>query len=108
MNNFVCPESEPLMPTDNDIAWIERLHHDFVEAFRSNDLKAVGAFYTDDALLLPPGQALVRGRDPIVAFWEGAARVLDLVFEATEVKMLGDTAFREAGNLLVVRRGRGR
>src|ERR1019366_4525104 len=78
------------------------------EAFRSNDLKALGAFYSDDALLLPPGQAVLRGRDPIIAYWEGATRILDLVFETTEVRMLGDTAFREAGNLLVVRRGQGR
>ena len=96
------------MPAGKDTAWLEKLHHDFVEAFRSNDLKAVGAFYTDDALLLPPSHAIVRGRDPIVAFWEGAARILDLVFEATDIKMLGENAFREAGNLLVVRRGRGR
>jgi uncharacterized protein (TIGR02246 family) len=96
------------MPIGKDMAWLEQLHHDFVEAFRSNDLKAVGAFYTDDALLLPPGHPMVRGRDPIIAFWEGSARVLDLVFEPTELKMLGEAAFREAGNLLVVRRGTGR
>jgi len=96
------------MPAGKDLAWLEKLHHDFVEAFRSNELKVVGAFYTDDALLLPPSHPMVRGRDAIVAFWEGAARIQDLVFEPTEIKMLGDTAFREAGNLLVVRRGRGR
>jgi uncharacterized protein (TIGR02246 family) len=96
------------MSAGKDTAWLEQLHHDFVEAFRSNDLKAVGAFYTDDALLLPPGHPLVRGRDQIVAFWEGAVRIVDLVFEATETKMLGDAVFREAGNLLLVRRGQAR
>lgn len=96
------------MPAGKDTAWLERLHHDFVEAFRSNDLKALSAFYTDDALLLPPSHPMVRGRDAIAAFWEGAVRIVDLVFEATEIKMLGDAAFREAGNLLVVRRTQAR
>ena len=96
------------MSAGKDTAWLEQLHHDFVEAFRSNELKTLGAFYTDDALLLPPSQPTVRGRDAIIAFWEGAARIVDLVFEATEVKMLGDNAFFEAGNLLLVRRGQTR
>jgi ketosteroid isomerase-like protein len=95
------------MPAGKDTAWLEQLHHDFVEAFRKNDLNAVGAFYTDDALLLPPSHPMVRGREAIVAFWEGAVLILDLVFEPTEIKMLGENAFREAGNLLLVRRGQG-
>jgi uncharacterized protein (TIGR02246 family) len=96
------------MPRGDDAPWLERLHHDFVEAFRNNDLKALGAFFTDDALLLPPSRAVVAGREAIVAYWEAASRLVDLVFEATDVKMIGDSAFREAGNLLVVRRGAGR
>ena len=96
------------MAAGNETAWLDQLHHDFVEAFRSNDLKALGAFYTDDALLLPPSAPMVRGRDAIIAFWEGSARIVDLVFEPTQIKMLGDVAFREAGNLLVVRRTQAR
>lgn len=96
------------MPTDHDAAWLEKLHEVFVEAFRSNDLKTLGACYTDHAVLLPPGRAIVSGRDAIVEFWQGAERIQDLIFEATDTKMLGDTVFREAGNLLVTTRGRGR
>jgi uncharacterized protein (TIGR02246 family) len=96
------------MPVGKDTAWLERLHHDFVEAFRSNELKTLGSFYTDDALLLPPSHPMVRGREAIVAFWEGAVRIVDLTFEAIEIKMLGDTAFFETGNLLVVRRTQAR
>src|SRR5579871_2301296 len=96
------------MSAGKDSAWLEQLHHGFVEAFRSNELKTLGAFYTDDALLAPPSQPMVRGRDAIIAFWEGASRIVDLVFEVTEVKMLSDTACLEAGNLLLVRRGQAR
>jgi ketosteroid isomerase-like protein len=96
------------MPTANDVAWLEKLHHDFVEAFRNNDLKGLGEFFVTDALLLPPGRGVVAGREEIIKFWEKASRLIDLVFEATDVKMIGDSAFREAGNLLIVRRGPGR
>ena len=97
------------MPISHDTAWLEKLHEDFVEAFRSNDLKALGACYTDQAVLLPPGRAIVSGRDAIVDFWQSAEHIQDIVFEATDTRMMqGNTAFREAGKLLLTRRGQGR
>ena len=97
------------MPISHDPVWLEKLHDVFVEAFRSNDLKALGACYTDLAVLLPPGRAIVSGRDAIVEFWKGAEQIQDLTFEATDTRMvLGNTVFREVGNLLITRRGQGR
>jgi uncharacterized protein (TIGR02246 family) len=97
------------MPNQPDVAWLEKLHEDFVEALRSNDFDALAAFYTDDAVLLPPGHALVAGREAVIAYWKEAERIQDLVFETTNViKTGGDKVVREAGNLLVTSRGRGR
>ena len=97
------------MPTSYDAAWIEKLHDKFVEAFLSNDIAALGACYTDDAVLLPPGRAIVSGRDAIVEYWQSAEKIQGLVFEATSTKMmLGNTVLREAGNLLLTSRGQGR
>lgn len=97
------------MPTSYDAAWLEKLHDKFVEAFLSNDIAALGACYTDDAVLLPPGRAIVSGRDAIVEFWQSSEHIQGLVFEATSTKMmLGDTVLREAGNLLLTSRGQGR
>ena len=95
-------------PEKSDAALLEKLHDAFVEAFKSNDLKVLGEFYMDDAVLLPPGRPMVSGRSAIVAFWQNAERIQDLVFEATDVRALGGQALREAGNLLVTLRGRGR
>ena len=92
----------------SDAAALEKLHDAFVEAFKSNDLKVLGEFYMEDAVLLPPGRPMVSGRSAIVAFWQNAERIQDLVFEATDVRALGSHALREAGNLLVTLRGRGR
>lgn len=96
------------MPTNHDPAWLDQLHETFVETLRSNDLKALGACYTDAAVMLPPGRAIVTGREAIQAYWQGAERIQDLVFEATDTKAFGDAALREAGNLLITSRGQGR
>jgi uncharacterized protein (TIGR02246 family) len=96
------------MPTNHDPAWLEQLHETFVEALRSNDLAALGACYTENAVLLPPGQPMVAGREAVVSYWQKAERIQDLVFEATDTRALGTDALREAGNLLVTTRGQGR
>jgi uncharacterized protein (TIGR02246 family) len=101
--------SELIMSKQQDVAWLEKLHEDFVEALRSNDYDALGAYYTDDAVLLPPGHVLVAGRDAIIEYWKEAERIQDLVFETTHVTTAGgEKVVREAGNLLVTSRGRGR
>ena len=96
------------MPTNHDPAWLDQLHETFVEALRSNDLKALGTCYTEEAVLLPPGRAILTGREAIVAYWQSAERIQDLIFEATDTKAFGDSALREAGNLLITTRGQGR
>lgn len=96
------------MPTNHDPAWLEQLHETFVEALRSNDLAALGACYTENAVLLPPGQPMIAGREAVVGYWQKAERIQDLVFEATDTRALGTDALREAGNLLVTTRGQGR
>lgn len=42
----------------------------FVRAFGDGDAKAVAAFYDLDAVLMPPSEDLVAGRDAIDAYYE--------------------------------------
>jgi len=44
----------------------------FVNAFNGGDGAAIAALYTEDAELLPPDSAPVRGRQAIQDFWQGA------------------------------------
>lgn len=44
----------------------------FQEAVTRGDAAAVAALYTEDAQVLPPNAAPVRGRADIQAFWAGA------------------------------------
>ena len=47
----------------NDLAW--------EAAFNSGDAAAMAALYTEDAVLLPPDGAMVKGRDAVQVFWQG-------------------------------------
>jgi uncharacterized protein (TIGR02246 family) len=67
----------------------------FTRAFNAGDGNAMGALYTEDAVLLPPGQERIEGRDGIAAFWQGAigAGFKDLVLRPVEIAGSGDAAY---------------
>lgn len=45
----------------------------FVEAMKGRDMRAVGAGYADDAILLGPDGAVVSGREAIARYWKDQA-----------------------------------
>ncbi len=70
----------------------------FEAAFAAGDGAAIGALYTGDGAILPPGGAIVSGPEAIGIFWQGVidsgiAR-LDLITE--EIDAEGDTAIEVA------------
>jgi ketosteroid isomerase-like protein len=75
--------SAPAMAQDK--ATIQSLNDKFAQAFNAGDAAAVAALYTDDAVILPPGAEMMKGKNAIQAFWKGAA------------EQLGDGAVREIG-----------
>ena len=75
--------SAPAMAQDK--ATIQSLNDKFAQAFNAGDAAAVAALYTDDAVILPPGAEMMKGKNAIRAFWKGAA------------EQLGDGAVREIG-----------
>ena len=64
-------------------------------AFNAGDGNGMGALYTEDAVLLPPGQERIEGRARIAAFWQGAigAGFKDLVLTPVEITGSGDAAY---------------
>lgn len=73
---------------------IAAANQQFVAAFNQGDAAAVAARYTEDAALLPPGEARVDGNAAIAAYWKGAieAGFKDLTLNAVEVTDGGGTA----------------
>jgi len=81
-----------------DKATIQRLSDQFAKAFNAGDAAAVAALYTEDAVILPPGGEMAKGKSAIQAFWKGAAEQLgDGKLTTVDVKPLGSEAAREIG-----------
>jgi len=77
-------------------ATIEKLNDVWTAAFNKGDTAAVAALYTEDAYVLPPGSAMVKGRAAIEAFWRQAAQQMsDAKLTTVDVLPLGRSAARE-------------
>ena len=81
-------------------ATIEKLNDAWTAAFNKGDAAAVAALYTEDAYVLPPGSAMVKGRTAIEAFWRQAAQQMtDAKLTTVDVLPLGRSATREVGTV---------
>jgi uncharacterized protein (TIGR02246 family) len=74
---------------------IEQRNQEFVAAFNRGDAAGVAAGYAEDAKVLPPGGAMVSGRQAIQQFWQGVmgmgVREVDL--QTQEAQANGDLAY---------------
>lgn len=71
----------------------------YAEAVERRDAAAIRNLYTEDAIVLPPDQPMIRGNAGIEDFWKGsfAAGVKGASFETLDVERTGDLAV-ETGN----------
>src|SRR5262245_57748127 len=53
---------------------INKLIHDFAAAFNRGDMAAVTDMYADDAVVMPPGSNMIKGRNAIRDFWTKTAK----------------------------------
>jgi uncharacterized protein (TIGR02246 family) len=90
--------------TAQDTAAIEGAQARWEEAFANGDgTKAAEMMFTEDARLLPPGAAMVEGREAVGQFWQGAfdAGFRDLQLGLIDVEMVGDDTMIETGTFAV-------
>ncbi len=66
----------------------------FGEAVRQGNAAAVGVLYAEDAILLPPGSEMIKGRLGIQGFWQGGLNmgIKDAVLTTVDVSDFGRTA----------------
>jgi len=69
-----CSGPEDAMQTEVSASKMElgQMNRDFAAALNAKDAKAAAAAYAEDAVLIPPGEPLVRGREAIEEYWKGA------------------------------------
>jgi uncharacterized protein (TIGR02246 family) len=71
---------------------IEKVIQRYSKAYRENNPDAMAALYAEEAMLLPPGYELVKGRDSVRAFWSrGMEPGFEMVTVAIEVS--GETGY---------------
>jgi uncharacterized protein (TIGR02246 family) len=95
-----------LPATAQDKATIEKLNNAFVSAFKKGDFAAVGTMYAEDAIALPPGSPMIKGRSNIQSFWTQAGQdISDVKLTTVEVKPLSPTWAREIGTFALTTKG---
>jgi len=95
-----------IAPAAAQKANIEAANAKWVEFFNKGDFDGVASLYTNDAVALPPGSAMVKGRAAIGAMWKGMAeQVSDPKITTLDVKRLDPTAAREIGTFSLKTKG---
>ena len=79
-------------------AEIDAVNAKWMKLFSKGDFAGVAQLYTEDAIALPPGASMVKGRAAIQEMWKSMAeQVTDLRVTAVDVKAIGPSAAREIG-----------
>lgn len=82
-----------------------QMNRDFAAALNAKDAKAAAAAYTKDAVLLPPGEPPVRGREAIEEYWRGAIElggIRDVSVETMDAQSSGSLGYETGSFELTV------
>ena len=74
---------------------VDRGHGQWLDAMKANDAEALGKLVTEDAVLMPPNQELVVGRQNVIDWFAGVvkqARTTAVSIPQREVTISGDWA----------------
>lgn len=81
------------------------MNRDFAAALNAKDARAAAALYTEDAVLIPPGENLVRGRQAIEEYWRAAIEqggVRDVSVETMDALSSGSLGYETGSFVLTV------
>ena len=102
-SSFGCQHQEP-SASQVDLGQMNR---DFAAALNAKDAKMAASLYTEDAVLIPPGEAIVRGRANIEAYWKAAIEsggVRDASVETIDAQSSGEFGY-EIGTFVLTANG---
>jgi len=103
------PAAAAADPVADARAAIEAANTRFSEILAHGDSASLGAMYTSDAILFPPGEEMVRGSAAIGQFWKKTheSGVASAKLTTTDVERSGDIAY-ETGKVELVIRAEGK
>jgi len=95
-----------VVPAAAQKAQIDAINAKWMELFNKGDFQGIAELYTVDAVALPPGSPMVRGKAAIGAMWKGMAeQASNPKLTALEVKRLGPATAREIGTFSLTTKG---
>ena len=67
---------------------------DFEKQFKQGNISGVAGFYSNNAMLLPPGSDFIEGREAIEAYWREAEDmgIRSIKIDLIELEQHGDSA----------------
>jgi ketosteroid isomerase-like protein len=84
---------------------IQKNNRVFEQAVIARDLPALGAVYTSNARILPPGGEMISGRDNIQQFWGAAIEGMNvraIQLETLDFEVAGETGYEIGRAILEV------
>jgi len=79
-------------------AAVDQGHEEWLEAMKASDAEALGRLVTEDAILMPPHEQSVVGRQAVIDWFSGVvrqARTTAIAMTRREVTVAGDIAIEE-------------
>jgi uncharacterized protein (TIGR02246 family) len=93
-------------PASAQKAEIEAANAKWIASFNKGDFAGIASLYTTDAIALPPGSAMVQGREAIMAMWKSMGEQIgDPKLTTLDVQPLGTSAAREIGTFNLKTKG---
>jgi len=101
------PDGGKTAPASATVEELGQMNRDFAAALNAGDAALAASYYTEDAVLIPPGEAMVKGRAAIEAYWkaaieQGGAR--DASVETITAESSGDIGY-EIGSFRLTANG---
>ena len=86
---------------------LDKLAAEFEAAFKAKDAAKVAAFYAEDAVMMPPNEASVKGRKAIEAHYANEFKqgFTNLDLNPTESAISGQQAFETGSSSIVLPNG---
>jgi ketosteroid isomerase-like protein len=102
-----CSGPEVSVETEGSASRVElgQMNRDFAAALNAKDAKAAAALYTETAILSPPGEPIVQGRQAIEEYWRSAIEsgaIREVSVETMDAHSSGSLGYETGSFVLTV------
>ncbi len=93
------------VPASASAEELGQMNRDFAAALNAKDATLAASYYTEDAVIIPPGEAMVQGRAAIEAYWKAGIEqggVRDASVQTIKAESSGNIGYEIGSFVLTV------